>query len=53
MLTRVVLGNRRARNVFIGYAIGLHVLVMITLYECTMSSGSSMPVRIQPVGAPL
>jgi homeobox protein cut-like len=58
MLTRVVLGNRRARNVFIGYAICLHVLVMFTLYECTMSSGSSMPVRntpvrIQPVPAPL
>lgn len=52
MLTRAVLGNRRARNVFIGYAIGLHVLVMFTLYEYTMSSGSSMPVRIQPVLAP-
>jgi len=52
MLTRAVLGNRRARNVFIGYAVGLHVLVMFTLYECTMSSGSSMPVRIQPVPGP-
>jgi len=52
MLTRVVLGNRRARNVFIVYAVGLHVLVMFTLYECTMSSGSSMPVRIQPVPGP-
>ncbi|KAI9511170.1 CASP C terminal-domain-containing protein [Russula earlei] len=53
LLTRAVLGNRRARNAFIGYAIGLHVLVMFTLYECTMSSGSSIPVRTQPVSAPL
>src|SRR5260221_1155212 len=41
VLTRVVLGNRRARNAFIVYAIGMHLLVMFTLYECTMSSGSS------------
>ena len=52
MLTRAVLGNRRARNVFIGYAVALHVLVMFTLYECTMSSGSSTHVRIQPVPGP-
>jgi homeobox protein cut-like len=48
-----VLGNRRARNVFIGYAIGLHVLVMFTLYEWTTSSGPSVPVRIQPIPGPL
>jgi homeobox protein cut-like len=51
VLTRTVLGNRRARNAFIVYAIGLHLLVMFTLYECTMGSGT--PVRIQPVPAPL
>ncbi|KAH9954130.1 CASP C terminal-domain-containing protein [Russula dissimulans] len=53
LLTRAVLGNRRARNAFICYAIGLHALVMFTLYECTMSSGSGTPARLQPVPAPL
>ncbi|KAI0001319.1 CASP C terminal-domain-containing protein [Russula compacta] len=57
-LTRAVLGNRRARNAFIGYAIGLHLLVMFTLFECTMSSsgpssGSGGRMRIQPVPGPL
>ncbi|KAI0256284.1 CASP C terminal-domain-containing protein [Lactifluus subvellereus] len=51
VLTRVVLGNRRARNAFIVYAIALHALVMVTLYECTRSS--STPVRMQPVPNPL
>ncbi|KAH9009607.1 CASP C terminal-domain-containing protein [Lactarius hengduanensis] len=31
VLTRAVLGNRRARNAFIVYAVGLHALVMFTL----------------------
>jgi len=53
VLTRAVLGNRRARNAFIGYAIGLHALVMFTLYEWTTSSGSGTPARLQPVPAPL
>ncbi|KAH9978937.1 CASP C terminal-domain-containing protein [Lactifluus volemus] len=47
VLTRVILGNRRARNAFIVYAIALHVLVMFTLYECAVSS--SAPVRTQPI----
>ncbi|KAI9456520.1 CASP C terminal-domain-containing protein [Lactarius psammicola] len=50
VLTRAVLGNRRARNAFIVYAVGLHALVMFTLYECTASSGSQS--RIQPVPYP-
>ncbi|KAH8119090.1 CASP C terminal-domain-containing protein [Phellopilus nigrolimitatus] len=37
-LTRVILGNRRARTFFIFYALALHVLVMFTTYECTTSS---------------
>jgi len=53
VLTRAILGNRRARNAFIVYAIGLHLLVMFTLYEYTMSSGSGTPTRMQPVPAPL
>lgn len=50
VLTRAVLGNRRARNAFIVYAVGLHALVMFTLYEYTASSGSQL--RIQPVPHP-
>ncbi|KAF8270277.1 CASP C terminal-domain-containing protein [Lactarius quietus] len=50
VLTRAVLGNRRARNAFIVYAVGLHALVMFTLYECTASSSSQ--ARIQPVPYP-
>lgn len=48
VLTRAVLGNRRARNAFIVYAVALHALVMFTLYECTASSQA----RIQPVPYP-
>ncbi|KAH8993266.1 CASP C terminal-domain-containing protein [Lactarius hatsudake] len=50
VLTRAVLGNRRARNAFIVYAVGLHALVMFTLYECTASSSSHS--RVQPVPYP-
>ncbi|KAN0125306.1 CASP C terminal domain containing protein [Lactarius tabidus] len=50
VLTRAVLGNRRARNAFIVYAVALHALVMFTLYECTGSSNSQ--ARIQPVPYP-
>ncbi|KAH9047801.1 CASP C terminal-domain-containing protein [Lactarius hengduanensis] len=50
VLTRAVLGNRRARNAFIVYAVGLHALVMFTLYECTASSSSQS--RVQPVPYP-
>ncbi|KAI0305446.1 CASP C terminal-domain-containing protein [Multifurca ochricompacta] len=55
MLTRAVLGNRRARNTFIVYAIGLHVLVMLTLYECAMSSSPQVtqPIHIQSVPHPI
>ncbi|EJD02863.1 uncharacterized protein FOMMEDRAFT_156221 [Fomitiporia mediterranea MF3/22] len=45
-LTRAILGNRRARNFFILYALALHVLVMFTTYECITSSDSA--VRTQP-----
>ncbi|PAV18777.1 golgi membrane [Pyrrhoderma noxium] len=46
-LTRAILGNRRARNAFVFYALALHVLVMFTTFECTASSDSSI-VRTQP-----
>lgn len=44
-LTRAILGNRRARNIFVFYALTLHVLVFFTTYECTASSGT---IRTQP-----
>ncbi|KAH9083864.1 CASP C terminal-domain-containing protein [Lactarius deliciosus] len=50
VLTRAVPSNRRARNAFIVYAVGLHALVMFTLYECTASSSSQS--RVQPVPYP-
>jgi homeobox protein cut-like len=37
VLTRAILGNRRARAAFICYAVALHILVMFTTYECTTS----------------
>ncbi|KZT26663.1 hypothetical protein NEOLEDRAFT_1090011 [Neolentinus lepideus HHB14362 ss-1] len=46
-LTRAILGNRRARNAFIFYALALHMLVMYTTYECTTSGGTQL--QKQPV----
>ena len=37
VLTRAILGNRRTRTAFICYAIALHVFVMFTSYECSVS----------------
>ncbi|KAK7472734.1 hypothetical protein VKT23_000844 [Stygiomarasmius scandens] len=42
VLTRTILGNRRARTFFIFYAISLHLLVLFTTYECTTSSGPQL-----------
>ncbi|GBE81022.1 CASP C terminal-domain-containing protein [Sparassis latifolia] len=42
VLTRAILGNRRTRTFFICYAIVLHLLVMVTTYQCTMSSDSHL-----------
>ncbi|KAJ7346876.1 CASP C terminal-domain-containing protein [Mycena albidolilacea] len=39
VLTKGILGNRRTRAFFIFYALALHLLVMFTTYECTLSSG--------------
>ncbi|EEB98509.1 hypothetical protein MPER_01966, partial [Moniliophthora perniciosa FA553] len=49
VLTRQILGNRRARTFFIFYALALHLLVMFTTYECTTSSESR--IRTQPYGS--
>ncbi|KAI0268768.1 CASP C terminal-domain-containing protein [Gloeopeniophorella convolvens] len=48
VLTRAVLGNRRARNAFIVYALGLHALVMFTTYECTIASGTQLQTQPAP-----
>ncbi|KIM69039.1 hypothetical protein SCLCIDRAFT_1208454, partial [Scleroderma citrinum Foug A] len=48
VLTRTILGNRRARTAFICYATVLHLLVMFTVYECAMSSDSHLQVQPPP-----
>ncbi|KAG1799686.1 CASP C terminal-domain-containing protein [Suillus plorans] len=45
MLTRGIIGNRRARTAFIFYAAALHLLVVVTVYECAWSSGQ---LQVQP-----
>ncbi|KAF8739623.1 CASP C terminal, partial [Rhizoctonia solani] len=44
VITRQVLGNRRARTAFIVYAFFLHGLVLYTTYECAGSSQKSVHV---------
>ncbi|KAF7428227.1 hypothetical protein PC9H_007448 [Pleurotus ostreatus] len=51
VLTRAILGNRRARTFFICYAIALHLLVMFTTYECTTSSGTHLQKQVSPYGS--
>ncbi|KAF8608787.1 hypothetical protein BDV93DRAFT_518842 [Ceratobasidium sp. AG-I] len=46
VITRQVLGNRRARTAFIGYAFFLHGLVLYITYQCAGSSEKS--VRLPP-----
>ncbi|KAF8518766.1 CASP C terminal-domain-containing protein [Gautieria morchelliformis] len=48
VLTRHILGNRRSRNAFIAYAVGLHVLVIFTLYEFTTASGTTLQKQPPP-----
>jgi len=48
VITRQVLGNRRARTAFIGYAFFLHGLVLYVTYQCAGSSEKS--VRLPPGG---
>ena len=48
MLTRAILGNRRTRTAFICYAIALHMLVMFTTFECTMSSNPQLQKQPAP-----
>ncbi|KAF9049982.1 CASP C terminal-domain-containing protein [Panaeolus papilionaceus] len=50
-LTRSILANRRARAFFIVYSIGLHVLVMVTLFEWSGSSGTQLQTQPNPFHA--
>ncbi|KAF9010535.1 CASP C terminal-domain-containing protein [Cyathus striatus] len=50
ILTRSILGNRRARTFFIFYALALHALVMYSTYECTGSSGTQLQKQPNPYG---
>ncbi|KAJ8588870.1 hypothetical protein M405DRAFT_819013 [Rhizopogon salebrosus TDB-379] len=45
VLTRAIIGNRRARTAFMFYAAALHLLVIVTTYECAWSSGQ---LQVQP-----
>ncbi|CUA66883.1 Protein CASP [Saccharomyces cerevisiae S288c] [Rhizoctonia solani] len=44
IITRQVLGNRRARTAFIAYAFFLHGLILYITYQCAGSSQSSVRV---------
>jgi homeobox protein cut-like len=48
VLTRSILGNRRARTFFVIYALALHILVMFTTYECTSSSTTQLQKQPGP-----
>ncbi|KAL9938560.1 hypothetical protein V8E36_002279 [Tilletia maclaganii] len=53
MVTRVVLGNRRMRIAFTAYALGLHVLVLLILFEYELGGRSwtrtNGPIGVSPV----
>ncbi|KAF9454053.1 hypothetical protein P691DRAFT_811847 [Macrolepiota fuliginosa MF-IS2] len=51
VLTRSILGNRRARTFFVCYALFLHLLVMYTTFECTSSSGMQLQKPPRPYGS--
>lgn len=48
VLTRSILGSRRARTAFVLYALVLHILVMYTTYECSGTSESAMRAQPRP-----
>jgi homeobox protein cut-like len=51
ILTRQILGNRRARVAFAVYAGALHLLVLVTLYECSsFGTGGTTKVAEPPIG---
>ncbi|KAG8927470.1 hypothetical protein FRC01_007453 [Tulasnella sp. 417] len=46
VITRQILGNRRARLAFIFYALTLHILILMTSYGC--ASSSPVPAHVAP-----
>jgi len=50
VMTRSILGNRRARTFFVCYAFALHLLVIYMTYECTNSSGAQLQKQPSPFG---
>ncbi|KLT45785.1 putative Golgi vesicle transport-related protein [Cutaneotrichosporon oleaginosum] len=48
-LTRAIIGNKRARSLFIMYAASLHALVVIVLWNTMRASDTAQPVRVQPM----
>ncbi|KAG7527478.1 hypothetical protein FFLO_06893 [Filobasidium floriforme] len=51
-LTRAVVGNKRARSLFIMYSAALHCLVVFVLYNCMGGESmgrSSGPIPIEPI----
>jgi homeobox protein cut-like len=49
ILTRTILGDRRARTFFIIYAFSLHLLVMYAIYELSTAAEATPPQRWKPV----
>jgi len=48
LVTRTILGNRRARIAFAAYAGALHLLVLITLYECSSFASGGGTTKVDP-----
>ena len=48
-LTKAILGNRRARNFFVFYALSLHLLVLFMLFESTSSTSEAVRTEPRPV----
>lgn len=48
-LTRAIIGNKRARSLFILYAASLHALILIVLWNTMGASDTAKPVIIQPM----
>ncbi|GLB37586.1 putative CASP C terminal [Lyophyllum shimeji] len=48
VLTRSILGNRRARTFFIIYALALHVLVLYSSYGCAATSPTQLQKQPSP-----
>ena len=48
-LSTIVLGNRYMRNLFVLYALGLHFVVLSTLYSSITTAETMNSVAIPPI----